>query len=121
MDNQEVVNFVEKFRYDCKKNFDTPSVSSSPVTPEAVSIAQLLCEEARTRWCTILEGENTIIDDISCIVLELHEKKIMSTNTIEYTLVINEDKTEISDIRRATTLNEVITRDPRRGSFCAPK
>ena len=33
-------------------------------------IAQMLCEEARLRWFTIVEEEDVFIDDISCVVIE---------------------------------------------------
>lgn len=66
MDNLDAVNFVEKFR----------STSSSPTdlypaTISNSSISRLLCEEARTRWLKIVEEEDVMIDDISCIIIEL--------------------------------------------------
>ena len=35
----------------------------------------MLCEEARHRWFTIVEEEDVLIDDISCVVIELIEEK----------------------------------------------
>lgn len=35
------------------------------------SVAQLLCEEARYRWMGIVEKEEVVVDDISCIVIKL--------------------------------------------------
>ena len=120
MDNQEVVNFVETFRCSCRKNIDFPTITDSAVTYETASIAQLLCEEARTRWFSIVEEENVMIDDISCIILEFNEKRTANSN-IKCIPIKNQSSTHISDVRRATTIHEVDTRDPRRGSFCAPK
>lgn len=42
------------------------------MTPRCVSIAQLLCEEARVRWMAIAEYDEISIDDISVIVAEFN-------------------------------------------------
>jgi serine/threonine protein phosphatase PrpC len=69
MENDEVVNFVQHYRKTCKR--DLLSADTELVTPLSVSIAQLLCEEARYRWKYIVEDEDVMVDDISAIVLEL--------------------------------------------------
>jgi serine/threonine protein phosphatase PrpC len=48
MENEEVVNFVEKYRHMCLRECVEPEVD--PITPINVCIAHLLCEEARYRW-----------------------------------------------------------------------
>jgi serine/threonine protein phosphatase PrpC len=53
MDNEEVVNFVEKYRHICKRTDVTEDVNI--ITPLNVCIAHLLCEEARYRWKYIVE------------------------------------------------------------------
>jgi serine/threonine protein phosphatase PrpC len=69
MENEEVVNFVENYRYQCMKNCDL--ANPGRITPDNVTIAQLLCEEARYRWKYIVEEEDVMIDDISAVILEL--------------------------------------------------
>ena len=118
MDNQEVVNFVENFRKKCLKECEKPNFEEI-VSPENACIAQLLCEEARTRWFRIVEAENVMIDDISCIVLEFNQKA--SFNEIKNVAQEVISGEHVSDVRRATSIKEVLMRDPRRGSFCIPK
>jgi hypothetical protein len=36
----------------------------------STNIAHLLCEEARYRWLGLVQEEDVIIDDISCVVME---------------------------------------------------
>lgn len=66
MDNFEVVNLVEKFRNRCRS-----TGSSYPARISNSTIARILCEEARYRWLGIVEEEDVMIDDISCVVMEL--------------------------------------------------
>ena len=121
MENQEVVNFVENFRLSCKKNLEGPDLGCREVECNNACIAQLLCEEARTRWFSIVEGENVMIDDISCMILEFNQKAPVGIPDIKYVPMADSRNNEISDVRRATTISQISTRDPRRGSFCAPK
>lgn len=121
MDNQEVVNFVESFRLKCRKNVESAPPPGTLINPDSVCISQLLCEEARIRWCTVVEGENVMIDDISCMILEFNQKKSALNKDIKYIPTINSRYEQISDARRATSIHEISTRDPRRGSFCEPK
>ena len=72
MENEEVVNFVESYRHSClRQPMEVPIGGSVKVRPASATIAQLLCEEARVRWFTIVEKEDVMIDDISAVVLEL--------------------------------------------------
>jgi hypothetical protein len=71
MTNDEVVRFIEQFRGLCERGVSRPSSNGEDVTPENATIAQLLCEEARYRWNAIVEEEDVLIDDISCVILEL--------------------------------------------------
>lgn len=66
MDNLEAINFVEKFR-----SVSVNPTDSYPATLSNSSISRLLCEEARSRWFKIVEEEDVMIDDISCIIIEL--------------------------------------------------
>lgn len=73
MENEEVCAFIDQNRAisACQKTKNPVIVQASEV-----SIAQLLCEEARTRWLSVIEAEDTVVDDISCIVVELTSKKL---------------------------------------------
>ena len=66
MDNYEVINLVEKFR-----NRSSNIGCMYPARISNSTIARILCEEARYRWLGIVEEEDVMIDDISCVVLEL--------------------------------------------------
>lgn len=70
MCNSEATSFVDRYRHLCPLS---PShTPNTPVTSSNVSIAQLLCEEARYRWFGIVEQSDVMVDDISCIVLQLY-------------------------------------------------
>lgn len=118
-ENQEVVNFVEYYRNKCVKNVNEPLIVDE-VSNKNACIAQLLCEEARERWYSIIEQEDVLVDDISCVILELSQSGDLLNN--EYvrsgTLREIEVDRDIGDgIQRSPTLNEVQLRDPRRGSI----
>lgn len=68
MSNHEVVQFVEHYRGSTQRH--GAKTHAKEISPQTVSIAQLLCEEARVRWLAAVEEEGVAIDDISCIVLE---------------------------------------------------
>lgn len=70
MENQEVSDFVEAFRQRSVRGVQMP-LYVDVVEPTNVCIAHLVCEEARARWLSIVEAEDVLIDDISCVVLEL--------------------------------------------------
>lgn len=125
MDNDDVGTFVECYRGNCKAGSNSPFYGNV-IEPDNASIAQILCEEARLRWFTIVEEEDVVIDDISCIVLEIN-KGVSGTHgtvrhvkrpapvddTKEIVEVMNESKNEL---KRAPTLKEIAVNDPRRGS-----
>ncbi|OMJ83220.1 hypothetical protein SteCoe_15871 [Stentor coeruleus] len=83
MGNKDAVDFVESHRSICIKGVDRPTVADV-ITPENSCISQLLCEEARLRWLAKVENEDTIIDDISCVVIEFFrgEAKEKSNTTL---------------------------------------
>jgi serine/threonine protein phosphatase PrpC len=69
MENEEVVAFVETFRSLCKDQLNNDlnvGLSNS-------CIAQLLCEEARVRWLSLMTSSDVNMDDISCVVFELRD------------------------------------------------
>jgi len=72
MENDDVVRFVEKYRYNCVRG-TTTAPAGEPVSCRNATIAQMLCEEARTRWFSIVEKEEVFIDDISCVIVEFRD------------------------------------------------
>ena len=123
MDNEDVVNFVEYYRaLTCK---EIRKHKDSEVTASNSCIAQLLCEEARVRWLSIVEEDDVMIDDISCAVLEFPDmgnrprpiKQQKQENTIRIKIQKNPPKeAEGKEIARAPTIKETKVRDPRRAS-----
>lgn len=70
MCNSEATSFVDRYRHLCPLS---PShTPNTPVTPSNVTISQLLCEEARYRWFGIVEQSDVMVDDISCIVIQMY-------------------------------------------------
>lgn len=72
MSNQDAVNFVAGYKDLAKRTIfgdinDVVNIKNS-------CIAQLLCEEARVRWLALVENEDSMIEDISCIILEFDQK-----------------------------------------------
>ena len=128
MDNDDVAHYVECFRGKCKQGVIKPPPKGMDIVPSLTCIAQLLCEEARVRWYAIVEDEDVMIDDISCIVLEFRK----SENKIGYVYnkgtAIEEIKDREEDqnidetaLRKAPTTKDITTRDPRRGSIVSDK
>lgn len=72
MENDEVVAYLEMYRHAAQRNVTAP-VSGLPVSCTTATVAQMICEEARSRWFAILEREEVLIDDISCAVVEFRD------------------------------------------------
>lgn len=115
MDNDDVCNFVEYFRSKCQKNHKR-SFKGEPVFYGNSNIAQLLCEEARVRWLSIVEDEDVLIDDISCVIIEfnygnlaavLDQKKNVKAKKFD-------DCKDEQVLVRAPTTKEVKFKDPKR-------
>lgn len=120
LDNQDVVNFVEYHRNKCKRNM-SERPDTKIVTQENTCIAQLLCEEARVRWFSIVEEEDVLIDDISCVILEINDSQVFIGQK-EMNKIPDMDPT-LSHIDgrdeefKTPCLDEIHLRDPRRGSM----
>ena len=67
LSNEEVACFVDMYMDLSRKT----GGKEGTVRVGAVSIARLVCEEARYRWMGLVETEGVVVDDISCIVIEL--------------------------------------------------
>lgn len=120
MDNEDAGTFVEYYRRKCKTGLNSPPLGTE-VCYSNTCIAQLLCEEARMRWYTIVEEEDVMIDDISCIVVEINRNEAVlakhSKRPVPVEDIIENDENEEEGFRRAPTLKEISVRDPRRGSI----
>ncbi len=84
MDSSEVISFVATYRTKCAKNMTRQPNES--VRPQNTIIAHLLCEEARMRWVQLIENEDVVIDDISCVILDFNTYKQIDTNTKRATI-----------------------------------
>ena len=118
MDNEDVVNFVECYRGACKNEIQ--DIQDGEVNAHNSIIAQLLVEEARLRWYIIVEEEDVVINDISCIIIEIKEAGNIIRQHSKRPLpsqmsLLYEDNHE-ANVFRAPTIKEVTIRDPKRGS-----
>lgn len=115
MENQEVADFVEAYRSSCKREANGASAVDY-VRPSNSTIAQLICEEARVRWQTIVEEEDVLIDDISCVVLELQDSHLKLALPPYRLAVSNLAMTPLEKGSGSVPKSQVKVRDPRRGS-----
>jgi serine/threonine protein phosphatase PrpC len=119
MENFEVVNFVEKFRYSASKELS----QAFPARVSNCTIARLLCEEARFRWFGILENEDVCVDDISCVIIEMtgvdpdlgqvgikieerHAENIFNSLAVEGVVNLNRNKAARNDPTRGSMADE---------------
>jgi serine/threonine protein phosphatase PrpC len=114
MDNQEVINFVEANRDYCLKGTDVPT-DEEEIGFFNTCVAQLLCEEARSRWVMKIEDEEAVMDDVSCVVVELRrcEENIEVVDDAAIrNLKLEEEKER--ETRKAPTLKDTITKESNR-------
>lgn len=71
MDNDDVVSFVMGYKQSCRHHQHISTVNER-IKPDNTTIAHLICEEARLRWVSLVESEDVIIDDISCVILDFN-------------------------------------------------
>ena len=121
MENIEVINFIEKFRNSTQKDG-----SDFPAKVSNSSIARLLCEEARYRWFGVIEAEDVIIDDISCIILEINsvepsKSKIPNNEVNIQERTINKFKSIAIENALNIVANNAARKDPTRGSTAVDK
>mmetsp|Transcript_16821 Transcript_16821/g.30067 ORF Transcript_16821/g.30067 Transcript_16821/m.30067 type:complete len:494 (+) Transcript_16821:5656-7137(+) len=116
MDNEDVINFVECYRGSCRKGELLDSLS---ITPTSCSIARLLCEEARVRWFSIVEDEDVMIDDISCVVIELEAPKNLHTYSVRHSKQQDSGTNPPFSIDSEEEMHYSVVnqRDPKRSSF----
>jgi len=120
MENQEVCDFVEAFRNKSVRDVSVPR-TSEVVCPDNVTIAQLLCEEARARWLSIVAAEDVLIDDISCVIVELQiltERKRGMPQRPEVPAPVREVE-DVPGLEEAVKKGVIRPNDPRRNSTAA--
>ena len=117
MENYEVVNFVEKFRNKCQNGG-----SEYPARVSNSSIARLVCEEARYRWMGIVEDEDVMIDDISCVVIEIVSMDTREgQNGVPGQRLVKEYKSFSVDGPMKIEGASAVRKDPKRGSMANDK
>ncbi len=116
MENQEVCDFVEAYRHKSLREVSVPKQLTS-VQPETVTIAQLLCEEARARWVHVVEAEDVHIDDISCIVLELQVGGEKRRRAPLRTIAPRQDTMDVPGLDRAVKHKTAFNVDPMRDAY----
>lgn len=79
MKNEEVIQFLDDYSGKAANNADFHDI----VTEKNTTLAHLLCEAARLHWVSIVESEDVMIDDISCVVLELQGRTAASAASSE--------------------------------------
>lgn len=115
MDNAEVVNFVEKFRHGAQNGG-----SLYPSRQSNSSIARLLCEEARFRWFGVVEEEDVMIDDISCVVLEFNALDVCSqAKSPAEDRSVNKFRSIVIEDACRGQKGAVVRKDPTRGSMAS--
>jgi serine/threonine protein phosphatase PrpC len=119
MANEDVANFVECYRTACKAN--VVDNRNTEINTQNACIAQILAEEARIRWYSIVEEEDVIIDDISCVIIELQiMESARDLNFIKSPAPLVEGILKSStefELVRAPSILEVNIRDPKRSSI----
>lgn len=116
MENQEVCDFIEAYRHKTLREVQEPKQLTS-VQPETVTIAQLLCEEARARWVHIVEAEDVHIDDISCLILELQVGGEKRRRAPLRTLAPRKDTMDVPGLDRAVRHKTAFHLDPLRDAY----
>ncbi|OMJ66497.1 hypothetical protein SteCoe_36634 [Stentor coeruleus] len=120
MDNEDVSNFVEVCRMYSAKTANKENTRE--VNVRTACIAQLLCEEARFRWLSIVEEDNVPIDDISCIVIELPKLTINKQVSLKRKATNRAKAIETVKIPGDENLPGVYvkaSKDPKRSSMCS--
>lgn len=117
MENQEVVDYAEAYRQSSVRGTKSP-MSEEKCRPQNACIAQLICEEARARWLSVVEEEDVLIDDISCVVLELKDSEVQYILPPDRTSVPNLDGEDVAGVEYSSIpMSQVRLRDPRRNSM----
>ena len=119
MENSEVVDFVEAYRHSCQRGTFSDWAKGINAKPENATIAQLLCEEARMRWLAIVEDEDVVIDDISCLIIEFRDSDVHIVQPPDRSTYPNMDAKDVPELQSESGVpkSDVRLRDPRRASM----
>lgn len=123
LENDDVAHFIEFYRGKCVKGVDTHT-DEKIVNTNNACIAQLLCEEARVRWHTIVEEEDVMVDDISCLIIEMNNTRFnidMKQHGKIPDFHTPSGNIDNDFLLKTTLIPEIEVRDPRRGSFVVEK
>ena len=115
MDNEDVSNFVDFYR--SKATRIIKKGKQREIGVENACVAQLLCEEARMRWLHVIEEDDVVIDDISCLILELtqgSDKVILNQRKLKINFDKGDQSPDLKNLYRSPTMHEVKLRDPNR-------
>ena len=105
MDNCEVAHFVEHYRHKAmKEGYITYNGKHIDCTNS--TIARLLCKEARVRWLSIADKEEVYLDDITCVVMEFLEIRIIQNSPAAIPI---RDPTEHLNLERIGSGSNTIT------------
>lgn len=109
MSNDQAVHFIEHFSDKCATTYRP---STAPVQAASTLIAHLLCEEARYRWFDIVEEEDVMVDDISCVVLQFHSPNVpaLPSSTQRISRMTN-ISVMLEDSREEESISRPVSRD----------
>lgn len=127
LDNRDCVNFIERYRRAAQRTCQTTASKANPRVSNT-TIAHLLCEEARLRWLGIVEDEGVMIDDISCVIVEMNSsgpelgRGPESPRQLSVLPDTEEEKEEfnVEDLSAQAT-NTMARLDAKRGSMVEPE
>lgn len=108
MSNEEVLNFLERF-----SGCSNPKgiKAQYPLKSSNATLSRLLCEEARRRWIKVVKSEGVMIDDISCLVLDLGEDSISKFQNLPEKVLRR--RTSIDDIKESLFGSLALSRNNR--------
>jgi hypothetical protein len=71
MDNEEVASYVIAMHFRACRSVQLYNLVRTNVNPSNSIVSHLLCEEARVRWFALCECNETEIQDISSLIVEI--------------------------------------------------
>ena len=127
LDNRDAINFIERYRRSAQRVCNTKVTKANPRATNT-TIAHLVCEEARLRWLGIVEDEGVMIDDISCVVVEMNSGgpelgrgPDLIAGAVPRMEGVEEEKEELNvDDLSAQATETMVRNDAKRGSMVAP-
>jgi len=109
MDNKQVICFLRDFKGTAQTHF-SEMPSGTAITEADTTLAHLLCEEARSRWQAVVEKEDVMVDDISCIVLDL--SRSMALGSFSSAQRLNNPRVSIATVEQLYSVYPDFDRTP---------